>query len=98
VIKSSLPIVDFLDVTGHTRRGAHAALADLYRRQSSLFQQYQSRFLEAVYQLGWPKEVVLGAVQDAFHTPIAWELLQEIIPNSATLSDFRMASYYVPHN
>ncbi len=97
LLKSSLPIVDYLPLDGASASEAHRALAACYRAESSLYRAYRDRFLERAGSLGWNLERVAGMIDEAFALEVAFELLQELVPNSLTLSRFTLKSVYVPH-
>ena len=100
LIKSSLPFVDWLDFADADagREEVHRALAAYYREHGSLFHAYSRRFLRRAADLGWDAPLVAGAIDEALATPIAFELLQELIPNSFTAPGVKATSHYVPHN
>lgn len=97
LLKSSLPFVDYLDFDGVARERIHAELADHYRGNGSLFQAYELRFRRCAKDRGWPPDLVSEAINEALATPIAFELLQELIPNSHTARQVKLTSHYTPH-
>ncbi|MEM7350200.1 MAG: hypothetical protein AAF657_05300 [Acidobacteriota bacterium] len=98
LLKSSLPIVDYVDLTDLESSEAKRTLAASYRDKSSLFQTYADLLLERSRHQGWPAGLVEQAIDEAFELDVAFEILQELIPNSVTLSEFTLESCYVPHN
>jgi len=94
LIKTSLPFVDFINKEKHL----HRTLSDYYRRNSTLYRMYYNSFLEQAAYLGWNIDFVKNCVDDTFNTPLSFELLQELIPNSHTYKSFNYDSVYVPHN
>ena len=98
LIKSSLPFVTFLDLEGASRDEVHHALRTHYREHSTFFHEYTQGFRHRAEDLGWDPQIVAKAVDDAHSTPIAFELLQELVPNTWTASRVQVDSHYVPHN
>lgn len=98
LIKSSLPFVDYLDVDGRSREEIHHILAGYYRGNSTLFHAYAQRFRARASGLGWDLDLVDASMVEAHATPISFELLQELIPNSHTARGIQLTSHYVPHN
>ena len=98
LLKSSLPIVDYLDLEDLDPGQAKRALAASYRARSSLFRAYADHLLERARERGWSARRVKSAIDEAFDLDVAFEILQELIPNSVTLSKFTLESCYVPHN
>jgi hypothetical protein len=98
LIKSSLPFIAWLELGEAPREAVHRALAGHYRTHSTLCQAYTRRFLERAADLGWEPRELSRSIDAAFATPIAFELLQELIPNSHTAPEVKPTSHYVPHN
>jgi hypothetical protein len=98
LIKSSLPFIAWLELGEAPREAVQSALAGHYRTHSTLYHAYTRRFLERAADLGWEPRELSRAIDAAFATPIAFELLQELIPNSHTAPGVKTTSHYVPHN
>jgi hypothetical protein len=92
VLKGSLPIIDYCD------DGSGRALAACYRRHSSLFAIYREEFMRAAAKVDWDTTVVEAAIADTLESPIATELLRELVPNADTMARFTADAWYVPHN
>ena len=98
LIKSSTPFVDYIEFTDETKEQIHGTLADYYRQHSYLCQAYNCKVRYQARIRGWDSAHVETCINDAFKTAVSFELLQELIPNSFTLRNFKAESYYVPHN
>lgn len=99
LLKSSLPIVDWVDQPDDGPGGPlHRALAERYRAASRVFAAYRRRFDEGAAARGWDRAMVAAAFDEALLLPIAFELLQELVPNPTTARAIKVDSHYVPHN
>lgn len=99
LLKSSLPLVGYVDLPPAAREEELGPLlAAHYRAGSSLFRRYRRRFLEEAAARGWEPAAVRRHVEEALATPVARELLQELVPNAYTARRLKAESYYVPHD
>ncbi len=97
LIKTSLPFVDYINFDSQTTEEIHRSLSAYYIEKSSLFRRYKDKFLERAGELGWDITFVESCIREALSTPVSFELLQELVPNSHTFKTFRNESFYVPH-
>jgi len=97
LIKTSLPFVDFMDVSHLAREDACATLACYYRAHSSICRAYEPKLLRTAASLGWDGDLVQSEMDAAYRTQAAGELLKELIPNSMAFQEFRSDSWYVAH-
>jgi hypothetical protein len=98
VIKSSLPFVDYLDVTRLDPKSMQDRLAGYYKDNSSLYRLYRAKFLQAAAKRNWNLSDLAGYIDQVFQCELSGHLLQELIPNSHSFSRFKADSWYVPHN
>jgi hypothetical protein len=97
LLKTSLPFVDFLDLSGMTPEEAHRELILYYVSNSSLYRAYVKKLIRWTSTLGWDRGFVEHQIEAALSTPAACELLKELVPNSLTFSEFKLQSWYVAH-
>lgn len=98
LIKTSLPFIDYLHLHGENLPEIHKILAEYYRTYSSLYARYVKEFMTRSTSLSWDQGWVQACIDEAFQTPIAFELLQELIPNSHTFRSYNYDFVYVPHH
>ena len=98
LLKSSLPFIDYLDLNGMSKKEIHLALKDYYCHHSSVYLTYRNKFFDWICKKEWDLNLVETFIEEALQLDIAFEILQELIPNSYTFSHFTMDSCYVPHN
>lgn len=98
LIKTSLPFVDYVEFGNDNPEIVHSALANYYMANSNLYREYNKKFMRVSKTIGWDVKFTEECIDEAFKTKISFELLQELIPNSYTLKNFKESSFYVPHN
>lgn len=99
VVKSSLPLIDFIDLQptdGEAELGP--LLVARYRAGSRLFRRYRARFLAAAAARGWPLPALRRHFEEALALPVVRTVLQEIVPNAYTARRLDPESHYVPHD
>jgi hypothetical protein len=97
LVKSSLPFIDFLDFKNKKESEIHKELTNYYVENSSLFSAYKKLVIDKANELKWDLNLVNDSIDEAFKLPVCFKILQELIPNSFTLSEFKMESHYSPH-
>jgi hypothetical protein len=101
VVKGSLPILDYANVTTHTNRRSVAECArDIFFAQSSLWRAYYRRFGGLTSELGWNSERVNELMAEVYQTPAFEEVLLDQVFNYHTFKAAKPVSesMYTPHN
>jgi len=98
LIKTSLPFINYIDLEGKSKFEMRRILVEYYRKKSCLYLAYAKKFMIQTKKLGWNTEFVNKYIDETFQTPLSFELLQELIPNSHTFKSYNYDFVYVPHN
>ena len=98
LIKTSLPFNDFRDVSHNDIVKVHSELINYYQANSTIYRLFKKKFIRFSQIQKWPSTFVDKSISEAFESPAAFELLQELIPNTYTLENIGPNSIYVPHN
>jgi hypothetical protein len=96
LIKTSLPIIDF--IAESDANDLRISLMKCYQATSTVYREYVRYLLKYTEYMGWVGSYIRRLIQEAMETDLAFELLQELIPNFHTLRTFTLDSWYVPHS
>lgn len=101
VVKSSLPILDYVNAPVHANPKVISECArNIFFTQSSLWRAYQRRFEGLISALGWDMERVKELLIEVYETPAFVEVLLDQVFNYHTFKAAKPASesMYIPHN
>ncbi len=98
LIKTSLPMLDYLDVSSLDDDARSRVLAGYYTANSTICASYRARFLAHARELKWDMRAVATHIDDVLRCDLARHLLEELIPNAYSVDHFCCDSWYVPHD
>lgn len=100
LIKTSPMVWEYIHLDDVSKSKAVRLLTETYVSKSTLYKHYHSRLFAAAGKRGWNLDRLKKAFNGAFATPVCYELLLDVVPNSTVLTESYPPdlSLYIGHN